>query len=82
MSTRFDICLPGCQIGKFLYLTIILGEANRRETCQNDEENGLQKQHHEHGQGKREGGQIKGNSDKRITESRARQKEALHSAQI
>jgi hypothetical protein len=35
---------------------------------------------HEHGHGKREGKQ-KGKSDKRITESKARQKEALHCAQ-
>jgi hypothetical protein len=36
---------------------------------------------HEHGQGKIRGGKHKGKSDKRITESKARQKEALYCAQ-
>jgi hypothetical protein len=40
----------------------------------------LQEEHHEHRQKKREGKQ-KGKSDKRITESKARQKETLHCAQ-
>jgi hypothetical protein len=42
--------------------------------------NGLQEAQHEHGQERREGNQ-KGKSDKRITESKARHKEALHCAQ-
>jgi hypothetical protein len=37
---------------------------------------GLQEEQHEHGQGKWEG-KPKGKSDKRITESKARQKEAI-----
>jgi hypothetical protein len=41
---------------------------------------GLQEEEREHGQGKWEGKQ-KGKSDKRITESKAQQKEALHCAQ-
>jgi hypothetical protein len=40
----------------------------------------LQDEQDEHGHGKWEGKQ-KGKSDKRITESKARQKEALHCAQ-
>jgi hypothetical protein len=42
--------------------------------------NGLQEEPDEHGQGKREGKQ-RGKSDKRITESKAQQKEALHCPQ-
>jgi hypothetical protein len=42
--------------------------------------NGLQEEQREHGHGKWEGKQ-KGERDKRITESKARQKEALHCAQ-
>jgi predicted transposase YdaD len=41
---------------------------------------GLREERDEHGHGRREGEQ-KGKSDKRVTESKARQKEALHSAQ-
>jgi hypothetical protein len=44
----------------------------------NDE--GLQKEQHEHGQGKWKGNKQKGKSDMRIMESKARQKEALHCA--
>jgi hypothetical protein len=40
---------------------------------------GLQEEQHEHGQGKREG-KEKGKGDKKITESKARQKQALHCA--
>jgi hypothetical protein len=42
-------------------------------------EAGLQEEEHEHGHRKREGKQ-EGKSDKRITESKARQTEALHGA--
>jgi hypothetical protein len=41
---------------------------------------GLHEEQHEQGQGKREGVQ-KGKSGMRITESKARQKEALHCTQ-
>jgi hypothetical protein len=41
---------------------------------------GFQYEQHEHGHGKREG-KPKGKSHKRITESKAQQKEALHFAQ-
>jgi hypothetical protein len=52
---------------------------HQRINKRDDVENGLQAEQHEHGHGKREGNQ-KGKSDERITESKARQKEALHCA--
>jgi hypothetical protein len=42
-----------------------------------DSKLGLQEEQHEHGHGEREE-EKKGKTDKRITESKARQKEALH----